>query len=431
MYILCIDTNNPGLQRLKTMTPREERGLILAARSRGIKRKGNLWNVPSSQVNHHSYLVNLSAKTCTCLDHQEGGHKCKHIYAAEIVYQREFEFNSDGTVTEVETITTVQQVRKTYPQDWRGYNAAQVNEKSQFQVLLRGLCDGINVPKQLGPGCRRVPLDDAIFSAVFKVYSTVSGRRFMSDMNDARAKGHVDRMPSYNTIFRVLESEETTAVLESLIAESANPLKAFETKFAVDSSGFSSSRFDRWFDHKWGDIRSVRIWTKAHIMVGVTTNVITACEVSNAGDCPTLPKLLNATTPRFNVTEVSADLAYSSAANLEAINAVGASPLIPFKSNATGSDRHGSLWTKMFHYFNYKRDEFMAKYHNRSNVESTFSMLKAKFGDSVRSRTDTAMRNEVLAKILCHNIVVLISAMYELGVAPIFWNEQTSIVGQN
>lgn len=30
------------------------------------------------------------------------------------------------------------------------------------------------------------------------------------------------------------------------------------------------------------------------------------------------------------------------------------------------------------------------------------------------------MTNEVLAKILCHNLVVLIHEMYELGIAPIF-----------
>jgi hypothetical protein len=51
-------------------------------------------------------------------------------------------------------------------------------------------------------------------------------------------------------------------------------LKAVETKFAIDSSGFSASRFERWFDHKWGDVRSIRTWVKAHIMCGVTTNVI-------------------------------------------------------------------------------------------------------------------------------------------------------------
>ena len=85
------------------------------------------------------------------------------------------------------------------------------------------------------------------------------------------------------------------------------------------------------------------------------------------------------------------------------------------------------LWAKMFHYFQFKRDEFMARYHQRSNVESTFSMIKAKFGDSVRSKTDVAMRNEVLAKILCHNICCLISAMYELNLDPIFWAEKAVV----
>ncbi len=41
---------------------------------------------------------------------------------------------------------------------------------------------------------------------------------------------------------------------------------------------------------------------------GVTTNVITACKVSHAGDCPTLKPLLAETVSRFKVTEVSADM---------------------------------------------------------------------------------------------------------------------------
>lgn len=78
----------------------------------------------------------------------------------------------------------------------------------------------------------------------------------------------------------------------------------------------------------------------------------------------------------------------------------------------------------MFHYFCFKQDEFQAHYHKRSNVESTFSMIKAKFRDSVRSKTDMAMKNEVLCKILCHNICCLIQAMYELNVEPTFWGEK-------
>ena len=40
------------------------------------------------------------------------------------------------------------------------------------------------------------------------------------------------------------------------------------------------------------------------------------------------------------------------------------------------------------------------------------------FGDSVRSRTPIAQVNEVLLKILCHNIRMLIHEMHELGVVP-------------
>ena len=74
----------------------------------------------------------------------------------------------------------------------------------------------------------------------------------------------------------------------------------------------------------------------------------------------------------------------------------------------------------MYHYFQYRRDEFLSHYHKRSNVETTFHMIKAKFGDSLRSKSETAMVNEALCKILCHNLVVLIHEMFELGIDPTF-----------
>ena len=74
----------------------------------------------------------------------------------------------------------------------------------------------------------------------------------------------------------------------------------------------------------------------------------------------------------------------------------------------------------MYHYFQYRREEFLAHYHKRSNVETTFSMIKRKFGDSLRSKSETAMVNEALCKILCHNLVVLIHEMFELGIDPVF-----------
>ena len=65
----------------------------------------------------------------------------------------------------------------------------------------------------------------------------------------------------------------------------------------------------------------------------------------------------------------------------------------------------------------------MQHYHRRSNVESCFSAIKRKFGDGVRSKGDVAMKNEVLCKLLAHNICVLIQEQHELGIDPIFWKD--------
>ena len=98
---------------------------------------------------------------------------------------------------------------------------------------------------------------------------------------------------------------------------------------------------------------------------------------------------------------------------------LGGTPYIAFRANTTAVG--GGTLSKMFHLYNLNRDDYLAHYHKRSNVETTFSMVKAKFGDHLLSKTDTAMANESLAKILCHNLCCLIQSTYELGIVSEFW----------
>ena len=73
--------------------------------------------------------------------------------------------------------------------------------------------------------------------------------------------------------------------------------------------------------------------------------------------------------------------------------------------------------------YNFKREEFMAHYHKRSNVETVFQMIKSKFGERLRSKNETAQINEALTKVLCHNLCVVIQSMYELNITPEFISE--------
>jgi transposase len=236
-------------------------------------------------------------------------------------------------------------------------------------------------------------------------------------------KGHVANAPHYNSIFNYLEDPSLTPILKALVEESASPLKAVESDFAVDSSGFSTCTFERWYDAKYGKMRSEYQWVKAHLRIGVKTNAVSSVEVTgpDANDSPYLPPLLEATTKRFAVAEVSADKGYISKRNLDAVVNTGAIPYIPFKTNATGEGPE--LWRKRWHFYQFNRREFLESYHKRSNVESTFSTIKAKFGASVRPKTPIAQTNEVLCKVICHNLSVLVQSIYELGIAPTFWAE--------
>lgn len=398
---------------------RQQRGLVIAA-TMPIQRDGDMFSVPS-QGRAGKYRVDGSAKTCSCPDFELRQTACKHVYAVEFVLRRETTVRPSGETTVTETAA----VRVTYAQNWPQYNKAQVSEKEHFCRLLHDLTATVPTPAQQGAGRRRTPLSDMIFAAAFKVYSGFSGRRFQTDLRNACDAGMLTRVPAYNTVFDVMQLEALTPILHDMVTATAKPLAALETQFAVDSTGLGTECFYRHYSAKYGKDRERRDFLKLHASVGTRTNVIAAVSITdrNCNDSPELKPLAEQTARDFEMKELSADKAYSSHRNLELVEQLGATPFIAFKSNATPEWRShkrppSRTWAKLFHYFELNRDEFLTHYHRRSNVETTFSMLKRVVGDTLRSKTRVAQVNEALMMVLCHNIRCLIHEAYELGIAP-------------
>jgi transposase len=415
------------------MEPREIKALQIAA-TMPLRRTTYGWLVPSqsgpneyqvaSTHPHIDTLPILEGLTCTCPDFELRQQACKHILAVEMTVKREY--GPDGEVVSEE-------VKVTYTQDWTAYNRAQCEEKDRLLPMLAELCSTIENRPQ-GKGRPRLPMSDMAFAAVSKVYGGMSARRSDSDVRENASKGLTTQDPHFNSVLRYLRDPEMTPVLRNLVELSALPLKGAETDFAVDSTGFSTCRYVRWFDHKWGQDpdhknKQHREWIKLHAMTGVRTNIVTSVEVSGwrSHDSKFFRPLLEATAENFAIRDVTADKAYSSKKNLQAVADSGGNPFVPFLNyRGTGipavHDPHRTLpgieasaWTRMYHLFVYQRDTFLARYHARSNVETTFSMIKAKFGDSLKSKSDTGQINEVLCKVICHNLCVLISCIHEIG----------------
>jgi len=392
------------------MDPRQQRGLEIAA-TLNIQKSGNYWIVPS-QTLVGRYVVRRSADGfhCSCPDFELRQTTCKHGFAVEFFLKRETIISPDGETT----VTETRAVRVSYPQNWPAYNAAQTAEKELFCHLLSDLCAAVPEPVH-GKGRPPVPIADALFAATYKVYSGVSARRFMTDLREATVNGHISRSWHFNSVLNVIENPDVTETLEQLITTTAKPLSAVETAFAIDSTGFGTQSFYRHFEAKYGKEKSTRSWLKLHALVGTKTNVIAEAIVtnSNTNDYTQLRPLLESGSRSFSIAEVSADKAYMGKSNIDAIVSFGAEPYIPFKKN-NSDDPTSPAWTKLWHLFNYRQDEFLSHYHQRSNVESTFSMMKRVFTDTLRSKSYEAQVNELLLMVIAHNIRVLIHAIFEL-----------------
>jgi transposase len=392
---------------------RKERGHEIAKRG-NIEMKDGVWIVPSQNTRDKAYQVTLrlDKNTCTCEDFKERGLRCKHIFAVEITITKRLNKNGSTTITQTKRIT--------YPQDWHNYTKAQTEEGRLFKELLKDLMNNVEEPEQV-MGRPRVPRKEALFCAIEKVYSMQSSRRAYSLYRDAAQKKQIGKAPSYNVINITLNDKKLTPILKNLLSITAMPLKSVETKFAVDSTGFRTTRFGEYCKEKHKVIKSHK-WVKCHAVCGVKTNIITSAEITyeNANDSPYfLPLLKDTAKLGFTMDIATADKAYSSHDNLDGAAKLGAIAFIPFRSHVR-TPASFDMWQKMYSFFLYNHDKFMEHYHLRSNIETTFFAVKAKFGECLKNKNIVSQTNELLCKLIAYNITVLISAMFELGIEPNF-----------
>lgn len=300
-----------------------------------------------------------------------------------------------------------------YPtQEWDRYTEGQKNERRLLPDVLDELFQNIDIRyDETKKGRHFSNIKDIVYCLMLKTYTKLSSRRLNSDLEAIRKEGYIEKVPNFTTIMKYLNKEELTYLLDALVILSSKPIPNI-SDVAVDSSGFSTSQFGRWFDFKYDKDKTIRTWIKAHIVCDTQTNIITSITVTpaNFADSPQLRPLLEKNPHK--VKEVSADRAYSSRENLQIITSIGAVPYIPFKSNTSGTRSKFHIWKKSYRYFKEHTQEFFEHYHKRSNVETCFHMIKQKFGKDLVTKSFESQKNEVLLKVLCHNICCLIQEYY-------------------
>ena len=317
--------------------------------------------------------------------------------------------------------------RPTYQQDWAIYNPAHMNMKYHFRHLLRDLVALVEGPVHQR-GRRPTLYADQIFCLVYKQYVGTGLRELDTDLREAVYNHYVGAAPSTSTLARYMDDPALTPILHDMILCSAMPMHRYETKFAIDSTGFSSDRFARWFSAKWGQVveHMTREWVKLHLICGTETGIITCADVSNWRDHDNryFAPLVADTAEHFDMHQVAADKAYTSRNNYAQVDGLGAVLFAPFKSNVVPPQANDdSAWARMLRLFLTDYDRWVADYHVRSISESGISKLKRLFGDSLYFRKVVAQCNEMLCRIIAYNLTVVIYQMYERDLVPAFHNQ--------
>lgn len=319
-------------------------------------------------------------------------------------------------------------VKKKYTQEWAKYNLAKTNEKRLFIEMLHDLSKLIKEPEYKF-GRPPVPIKDLFFCAGLKLYSNYSGRKAVSDYQLSLKSGYITKAPHFNTLKDFFNCDATYDLLQRMLVVSALPLKKLEDHYSLDSSGFGSYSRERWNRIKWTNKQNHRNYLKGHILIGTKTNIICECEVTpgNFSDVRQAPNIIMNASKNFKMKEFSADKAYSSKLVFRILHSIGSLPYIPFKNNTKGvTEDSPQIWNEMFLKFRDHQKEWGESYHKRSNVETTFAMVKRRFGEILLSKNYAAQRNELMMKFICHNICCLIQEIYERGIKVDF--NKTSLV---
>ncbi|MCI4356205.1 MAG: transposase [Thermoplasmata archaeon] len=352
---------------------------------------------------------------CTCPDFTTHSLPCKHILSVRL--------RNAGTRKPASEVLEARRPRPTYPQNWHAYNKAQNAELELFGQVLARLVEDVEDPRPVRrTGRPRLPLRDVLFCAVEKVYYRQPLRVAHGLYERSHAEERITCTPSHNMPSLILRQPEVGPILHDLIAKSALGLASVEDCFAVDSSGFRTTSFGDYCRERYG-ASSHNVWIKGHIVVGAKTQIIPKVIVTDghAGDCPQFPGLIDGLVAGgFVMKEVYADKGYLSGENFAAVGEAGGTAYIMFKENSRGRGKHRGnrtpFWKQMWHRFKSDPSAYLERYYQREIVEATFAAMKKRLGETISSRNPIAQFNELLCKVLAHNIQVLIHESFENGI---------------
>lgn len=305
--------------------------------------------------------------------------------------------------------------------DWNLINEKQSKQDIYVWDLISLAVDALDIKTTNNKtGRPKANKADQLKLAILKIYNQSSFRRQHSFNMLYHNAGYTTKILKRSTINKVFTEESFTKHLEDIYRNLSNFLIPYENSFAIDATGFSSRYNSRWVKVRL-DFQKHKLYRKLHIICGVCTGIISEVEVTQgeASDSPHLPKLVGNTAKRFDVRRVCADKGYLGRNNVQFIEDIKAKPFIMPKKNVIAASKgHYPAWNRMIHLWKEKPELFQKNYYLRERVECVFSQMKTTLFDGINSRSFLSQKNELVIRVICHNLSVIVESIFKFGIEP-------------
>lgn len=307
------------------------------------------------------------------------------------------------------------------------YNLSQENEVFIFFKYLPRVTYFVCKNDSLwsGNGAPPARLYDVLMNLNIKQYFGRSLRRSIGLIRLMKRSFKLDfKLLCFKTLSNYFNNPCVRTYLNEIIKYTSNPLRFVEHNFATDKTGEKTHTRSSWYSIRCNKETRKRDHINVHITTGCELHPVVAINVltEKGKDNIIFREQINKTKDNgFKINISSGDGVYLSRENCTAVKEVGGKPRFHLKKGLTKKPKGHPAWKQMLVYAEQNPQEYEDEYHVRSNVESTNSAKKKKFGDTVYCKNDTAKEQESHITWCCYNFTILSRAYYELGIEPTEW----------
>lgn len=179
----------------------------------------------------------------------------------------------------------------------------------------------------------------------------------------------------------------------------------------LDASGIKLIGRSIWYSIRIKKPILRRDCDKIHLAACSDVLFILNWEITNwrRHDSPLLQVLLS---PFKILGLVFADTGYSSRKNIQFIADKQGGAFIPFNKKATAKPKSHPAWKYLHNLWTKFRTVFDSIYHQRSKIETVFSVLKKRFGDMLFSKSKDMQHKEISVRFIAYNVRVFLYWKY-------------------